>query len=208
MSPMTEWEELDAAPTLADRVLARVRRRQARRLGWTVGAALLMAFAVALPIAWPSREAGPATAEATRGPAPMPNGGTSTQSPVVERAEIYAAVLSGLAGSHRVVQVQARVCADEPSGATRCTAIPAAVVREVDRRLPGQVRFVEHPRSPFRSGDPAVVTFGRLDVTGARATLHRDLVCGSLCGQGETLILSRVDGRWQVTGTEGPDWVS
>ncbi len=209
MPAMTEWEELHCAPTLADRVLVRVRQRQAGRLAWTVGAALLVAVAVALPLLWPSRDAGPASAAGTRVPAATAGGAAGPGSPLPERAQIYAAALAGIAGPHRLVQVRDRVCADEVSGpASGCTSIPAAVAREVDRLLPGKVRFVVHPRNPFRADDPAVVTFGPLDITGDWATLRRDLRCGSLCGQGETLILTRRDGRWQVTGTQGPDWVS
>jgi hypothetical protein len=208
---MTDWEELDPGPRLADRVLSRVRRKQARRIGWTVGLALLVAVAVALPMAWPSRDSGPALAQATRSPLPHPSGVANTQADVAERAEIYAAALAGLAGPHRLVQVRNEVCDAELAGPTdRCGGglIPAAIVREVEHRLPGQVRFVAHPRSPYRSGDPAVVTFGPLDITGPRATLRRELLCGSLCGEGETLILHRLDGQWQVTGTQGPEWVS
>ena len=210
MSPMTDWEELDPGPRLADRVLSRVRRKQARRIGWAVGLALFAAVAVALPLAWPSRDAGPTSAQATRGPLRHPNPVAGTQSDVAERAEIYAAALAGLAGPHRPVQVRNEVCAESAGPDDGCGegVIPAAIVREVERRLPGQVRFVAHPRSPYRSGDPAVVTFGQLEITGPRATLRRELLCGSLCGDGETLILRQLDGRWQVTGTQGPEWVS
>jgi hypothetical protein len=206
---MTGWEELESAPTLADRVLARVRRRQARRIGWTVGAVLLVGVAVVLPIAWPSRDAGPAIAQATRGSGPTSSG--ARPSVLVERAEIYAAALAGLAGPGRRVQVRGRVCAGDATGpVAACTGepIPAAVAHEVSRLVRGGVRFVEQPRRPYRPGDPPVVTFGPLDIAGPRASLRRELLCGPLCGQGETLVLRRIDGRWRVTGTQGPEWVS
>lgn len=34
------------------------------------------------------------------------------------------------------------------------------------------------------------------------------MVCGGLCGIGKTYVLSEVDGRWQVTGSVGPEIMS
>jgi hypothetical protein len=42
------------------------------------------------------------------------------------------------------------------------------------------------------------VEFGRLTVTGDRATLRVNLVCVPLCGHGDELTLARRDGAWRV----------
>jgi hypothetical protein len=49
--------------------------------------------------------------------------------------------------------------------------------------------------------------FGRLTVTGSRATLQVNFVCMGLCGHGEELILAKRHAAWRVVGVR-QTWMS
>jgi hypothetical protein len=213
-----DWERLEAeiAETamhedIADRVLRAARRRRRRRQA-VLGAAATIAVGAAVA---PALLLGSAehTRSAESGPHPVgvPRaalGGSSI------RAQIYAAALAGGPDPQPLrgrLYVHDRVCVTVPEqAAAACTGaiIRAEVQRDVTVLLGPQVRFSGTPPGPDRLGDPSVVTFGRLTVHGAEARLGLQVTCGPLCGVGETLVLRRRGGQWQVTGTIGPRWIS
>ncbi len=45
-------------------------------------------------------------------------------------------------------------------------------------------------------------------VRGDHASVSVERYAGPLAGEGETLVLDRVDGRWRVVAAAGPDWVN
>jgi hypothetical protein len=129
-------------------------------------------------------------------------------------AQIYAAALVGGPSSSKSpvrIYVRDHVCTAVPTNpGVQCDDRPisAEVQRSVRKLLGNKVEFVAHTQAPRRQGVSAVIVFGALTVTGAHATLGMEVLCGPLCGQGETLVLTRRDGRWRVTGTTGPEWIS
>lgn len=218
-----DWERLEAefadlpvadvAPSLADRIVARARRHAAQRAALAAALAFLMA-AVLLTLAFLVVLHREPTDVYPRGRPPLaqaqPNANT--------QAQIYAAALSGAARPRRLPRpmwVDSRVCAAVPltlptRSRTTCAdgVIPATVRREVVAVLGARLRFALQPPVPRGPGDPPVVQFGRMVVRGDRARLGVETRCGPVCGEGETLLLGRQDGRWQVLRSVGPRWVS
>jgi hypothetical protein len=178
-----------------------------RRRGWlfVVLGVLVSALAITVPFALSSRASG------STGEAAPPGGGAATQ------VGLYVAALSGGPAPHRLahrIYVRDRVCADVVSmPVSRChgPSVPATVQRRVRAVLGPAVVFRADPPSPAVTGVP-VVTFGPLQPRSpvGRVPVHLQMqtVCGARCGQGQTLVLRRHDGRWQVSGTTGPEWVS
>ncbi len=214
--------ELHAGPDptldeeLADRVVAAGRRRRVRR--WAVAVAVALAAGGAVAVVGQVMAGdgpGPAAAQRT-GPAIDPAGGASgaavdpAGSAISMRAEIYAAVLTHAAGARAPVFVRDHVCTTVANAPADCDSgpIPAAVQRQVNSLAGGHIHFVRNVRAPEGIHDPALVVLGDLVVTGSRATLGIETLCGPLCGQGQTFVLAQRHGRWQVTGTTGPSWIS
>lgn len=217
---MIDWERLEQeiadarnGERLAERIVTRARRRRLLR-SLAVATAVLAGLAVlAVPLALtlfqsdPRPQAGPLAQRATAAVHQVPSAGV--------RAEIYAAALSGGPRTqplpHRL-WVRDHVCFAIPTSpsSAQCTDAPIArdVRRQVVALLGPAVRFSPSPPVPERPTDPSVVAFGRLRLTGDRARLPIETLCGRGCGEGETLVLRRHDGRWQVSGTAGPRWVS
>ena len=174
-----------------------------RRRGWllvTLGV-LVSALAIAVPVLFST---GPSAGSGGAVPA---GDGAGTQ------AAVYVAALSGGPAPHRLthrVFVRDQECADVVSmPVSRChgPAVPTDVQRRVRAALGPAVVFRAEPPPVTRTHIP-VVTFGPLTVTASGAArLQMETVCGALCGQGQTLVLRRHDGRWQVSGTTGPQWV-
>ena len=178
-----------------------------RRSGWlliTLGLLVAM-LAATVPFALPGRATGARTAQRT------------VQLDAATRADVYVAALSGGPVPHRLlrrVYVRDHLCADVVSvPVSRChgPAVPPQVQARVRAVLGPAVTFGDDPPVPARTGIP-VVTFGplRAGVAGGRTTarLQMETVCGRVCGQGQTLVLRHYRGRWQVSGTTGPQWLS
>jgi hypothetical protein len=53
-----------------------------------------------------------------------------------------------------------------------------------------------------------VISLGPIQPTSDRVELENNLWCGSTCGQWLTYVLERQDGKWRITGTEGPYAIS
>jgi hypothetical protein len=107
-----------------------------------------------------------------------------------DRAAIYAAALAD-SGSGDRVYIRGS------SSATEQAAV---------RRLLGP--DVQFGTDPVGSGRRSTDVLADLAINGDTATIRVELLCGPLCGHGKTLVLTRSDGRWHVTGTTGPVWVS
>lgn len=78
----------------------------------------------------------------------------------------------------------------------------------------GAVQWIEEP-DDWRTDDlmpviegSVIIGFGEPDVAGDTALVPMSLWCGGLCGTWLTYRLDRLDGEWQVSGTEGPIAVS
>ena len=178
-----------------------------RRRGWVfvLLGVLVSALAVTVPFALSTRASG-----GTGDPAPAGNRAAT-------QAALYVAALSGGPAPHRLthrIYVRDRECADVVSmPVSHChgSSVPTTVQRRVRGVLGPAVVFAVDPPSPTVTGIP-VVTFGplrpRSPVGRVAVHLQMQTVCGALCGQGQTLVLRRHDGRWQVSGTTGPEWVS
>lgn len=189
---------------LAELLLDQDEQRRRGRLFLVLGV-LVSALAIAVPFALSTQASG-----TTSDPAPSGDG-AGTQ------AALYVTALSGGPTPHRLahrVYVRDRVCADVVSmPVSRChgPSVPTAVQRRVRAMLGPAVVFRPDPPSPTVTGIP-VVTFGpfgpRTPVGRVPVHLQMQTVCGALCGQGQTLVLRHHDGRWQVSGTTGPEWVS
>jgi len=211
-----DWERLEAEfadvadpaarevdGRLVDRIVATARRRHVRRAGLIGGvAALLVAVVVGVALT--------AVLVPDRRPA-MDAVGRD----FATQAQIYAAALRAGLHSSQPVWVHSSACVSRASrlaaGPSRPCAdrlIPAPVRAQVRAALGGDVRFAAHPPVPNRVGDPPVVQLGPLVLTGAQARLGIAMRCGLRCTEGETLVLRRQDGRWHVTGSVGPRWVS
>jgi hypothetical protein len=140
--------------------------------------------------------------------------GTSMAVTSSERGAIYAAAIGGGRTPEPVraqIFVRDHTCGSVPlRRGVPCsdTPIPVDVQRMVRKLLGTRVQFSDHPPNPSGSGDPTVIVFGDLRVTGHRATLGMELLCGPLRGNGRTLVLTRRAGQWQVTGSTGPEWIS
>jgi hypothetical protein len=186
-------------------------RRPGRLMLLLVG---VVAVAVAIPLALtiadshdPVSAARPTTPLETAPLGQLPGGvGWAT-----EQAQIYAVAIDAVAPGRATVSARIRICrapANRMPG-QRCAdgVIPIDVRRRIVALLGGRVNFVQNRPSPARRGDPPVIVLGRSPVGGATATLDVDVRCGPMCGQGETLVLSRSGGAWQVTGRSGI-WVS
>jgi hypothetical protein len=207
-------EELDEA--LADRVVAAGRRRQRQR--WAVAAAVTLAIgaAVAIPGLVASGEHTGGTVAQRGGPAVDPAGGAS--GPAVDpagpgvsvQAQIYAAALTNDGGPRARLLVRDHICTSVPRAPADCDSgpIPVAVQREVTALAGGHIHFVRNARAPEGNGEPALIVFGDLVVTGSRATLGMETLCGPLCGQGQTFVLAERQGQWRVTGMTGPSWIN
>jgi hypothetical protein len=136
-----------------------------------------------------------------------------TPQPVSDQAQIYAAALREASPSGADIYVRALTCdsaAQRPASDDCVDArIPDQVQQELDALVASDLSFVEGNVTPVGVDDPPLVIFGALEQSGATAKLGFEFMCGPLCGQGETLVLTeQPDGRWQVTGREGPAWIS
>lgn len=195
----------DPRAAMTERVLAAARRRALRRRATHVVLALVAVVAVGVGI--------PVALGAARH-TPDPTSAAGRADPDV-RAQIYAAALAGGPDpqplQHRLY-VHDRVCDSVPSQELTATCegarVPAAVQADVRALVGPRVRFLAAPPPPDRVGDATVVSFGALHVRDDRATLAMQVLCGPMCAQGETLVLRRHDGQWQVSGTTGPAWIT
>lgn len=82
-------------------------------------------------------------------------------------------------------------------------AVDAATRAEILAVARAHYAAVRHPGSESRTHRE----FGRLSVTGDRATLQVNFVCMGLCGHGEELILAEQGASWQVVGVR-QTWMS
>jgi hypothetical protein len=78
----------------------------------------------------------------------------------------------------------------------------------VSRQVGSAVRFVSRPPVALPPGRSRLAVLGRAQLAGSRATVPVTVLCGPMCGEGETLVLTRSGGQWRVTGRSGPDWVT
>lgn len=210
---MMDWNrheaEIESAhrTRLADGALEAARRRRQRRRGLTGAGALAVAAAVLVPLL--TVDAGP------RVIAGQPRADSVDASPPPTRgpdiADIYLDVLGGprVSSSHEV-RVLDRECADVPSRPTvdcQGPPIPARVQARVVAEVGSHLRFVASVEWPTDIGQPAIVGFGPLHVSGTSATLGVESVCGPLCGSGDRRTFAVRDGRWVQVGSE-PTWIS
>lgn len=56
--------------------------------------------------------------------------------------------------------------------------------------------------------DGVIITLGPLEPRDGRIHVSTSLWCGGLCGQWLTYVLAEDDGRWEITGTTGPQAMS
>lgn len=203
-----EMAELHHSERIADRIVRAAHRQRIRRGVLLAAGAAVAAAAVAVPLlGGPADRSGPA--QPASGAYPMAGASPGGSVPSGVQAAIYAAALSDAVPP---VWVRSSICNEVPtSPATpRCrdAVIPRAVQHAVVGLLGRAVRFAADPPVPRTPRAGSVVGFGRLQVSGDSARLGMETVCGGLCGQGETLTLRLRDGRWQVSGSVGPRWVS
>jgi hypothetical protein len=200
---------------LADRVLTADRRRRRRRSAWIVGGVLTAAIAVAVPLL-AVRDGGVGGGDAAAAPAgTTSNAAAGATNRVSDQALIYAAALSYRAtgpSDREEVFVRDYVCKTvitKPGSQCADSPIPMSVRREMAQLLPFPVRFVAQEWGPRNGPEKSLTVFGTLAIAhGNRATLGIETLCGLLCGEGKTLVLSRTGDGWQVTGDTGPDWIS
>jgi hypothetical protein len=65
------------------------------------------------------------------------------------------------------------------------------------------------PEIPSYEEVGAVLTLGSPNVDGSRATITTGLWCGSLCGIGGEYTVEWTESQgWQITGTDGPQWIA
>jgi hypothetical protein len=156
-------------PAVEEELLYRVVSAAARRHDRRIAILAVCAIAVIVAIAVPLIAA---------------SGQRRAAGDVDPQAAIYAAALERVA----------------PDGATVDERSIPADVRKVLRDRVGQaVVFVtERPTTSTAGHGEQVIVFGRLVVTGVRASLPVDVRCGPLCGQGELLTLVDRHGVWGV----------
>jgi hypothetical protein len=208
-----EFADVDAesgvGPPLADRILAVIDQRHARRAVVVALAAVMLVAAITvsvLVVVLPDR--------VPAGPGAGFRAAVVVNPEFVTHAQIYAAALSGGVAapqSVRRVWVSDRICRAIPTSltASACTdaRIPPSVQRQVIALLGPRVRFAA-TSPPRPSPDAPVVRFGGLVVHGERAELGMETRCGPLCAEGQTLVLRERNGQWRVSGSVGPSWVS
>lgn len=143
----------------------------------------------------------------------------SSAAPVSNQAQLYAAALgerSPVASRlRRVTYLVARFCTGMIDighrGPCRAGPIPTELQRQLRALAGPNLKITAHPPpvDPQRRFPRAVVVqFGTPVVRGDTARLAVDYRCGPMCGRGDTLLLTRADGRWAVTGRTGPGWSS
>jgi hypothetical protein len=199
---------------LADRVLAADRRRRRRRSAWIVSGVVTAAIAVAVPLfaLGGGGGGGSDAAAAANNTSGAAAGGTNR---VSDQASIYAAALSHqVTGSSERTEVFVRdyVCKTvitKPGSQCADSPIAMSVRLEMTQLLPFPVRFVAQEWGPRNGPEKSLTVFGTLTIAHRnRATLGIETLCGLMCGEGKTLVLSRTGDGWQVTGDTGPDWIS
>jgi hypothetical protein len=92
--------------------------------------------------------------------------------------------------------------------------VMAGIVEELDDLPP--VTFVADADRVRRGGrgmggvrhDGVVIALGPLEPRDERIHVSTSLWCGGLCGQWLTYVLAEDDGRWEITGTTGPQAMS
>lgn len=213
---MIDWEQLerelaDDGFGAGDGGSAAARRRERRQLAAVAALAVVLLAALVVPVCVVVLR-GHTVGGNQRATRPDPTSAPATAPQTV--AAIYAAAIAGGAPTPLAhdVRVNRAVCATVPAppDGRGCVGepIPLAVQRRVRAVLGPRVTFASDPPVSYRATGTVVVFLGRLVVAGNRARLGVDTLCGALCGQGETLVLHRAHGMWQVTGTVGPRWVS
>ena len=91
-------------------------------------------------------------------------------------------------------------------------AIPIDAQNDIVDALQHRVKFVA--RSPATLNGRPVVTLGRIHPRVARADqpavveVPLQMLCGPLCGQGQTFVVTRTVNGWEVTGTTGTMWIA
>lgn len=60
----------------------------------------------------------------------------------------------------------------------------------------------------FESGGATLHSFGPIEGSGTKVKVGYSYYCGGLCASGGTQIVELVEGEWEVTGSEGPVWIS
>jgi hypothetical protein len=203
-------------PRSADDVLAVVRRR--RRRGWTIvgasAAAVLVAVAVPIAVQLARSDNTSAVSGPSVGRSSSPIHVGRGPLPPSDTAQIYAAALKNTVGSSRGVGGTSRTEVRQST----CTNldIPTSLNCQGERTIPAQtrsevltlladgngIRFVDGPATnPPGSKTVLFVTLGPARISGTHARVFVQSWCGFDCVQGQGLILTVVDGLWQVTDT-------
>jgi hypothetical protein len=198
---------------LVFRVISGGRRRRRLRAAALTAVGLGIAALVAIPVLRSSGDAG----------APAAAAGPSAASTMIEQrpgglrwfdeqAEIYAAALRTVSSGNESADVSVHICRTigaqpAPAGCDD-GALSLDVQQQISSALAGRVRFVQDVDAAADTAASPVVVFGRLTINDNGARLAIEILCGPLCGQGQTLQLARVGGAWTVTGTTGPSWIS
>ncbi|MGI8332661.1 hypothetical protein ACRYCC_22140 [Actinomadura scrupuli] len=230
MTELTEKELLELlaerapAPSAgyADHLLRRARRARSRRraLAGVAGAAAAVVCLIAslAPAGPGSAPAEPVVTPATSVPVPS------------DRALAYAAAIRAVAGEGRggtgspvkVLYVMDRLCRD-PAAAPppmRCEGSPLGERLRSDLALVlkpyAPVIFIADGRTVTVTGDikagvvddGVVITLGSARFDATTAVVPLSMRRGPLDGRGMTYRLTRRGGRWEVSGTSGPAWIS
>jgi hypothetical protein len=187
---------------------------------WWVGVAALALLTTACSTAERPGGQRPPTAVHTR-PHATPSPSSPTPRPVSDEARLYAAALGGpddrnvASKLRRVTYLVAQFCTGmidiEKRGPCRPGPIPAGLQRYLQRLMGPGLRITDDPPVPRltrRIGGTVIVQLGRADVHGTRALVAVDYHCGPVCGQGETLVLTRTSHAWAITGHSGQAWIS
>jgi hypothetical protein len=140
---------------------------------------------------------------------------------VSDEARLYAAALGGpdrgnvASKMRRVTYLIAHFCtgmiAIDRRGPCNAGPIAPGLQRELLRVMGPGLRITDNPPQPQlkgRMGGTVIVQFGSADVHGNEARVAVDYRCGPLCGQGETLVLTRTGEVWTITGHTGRSWIS
>lgn len=141
---------------------------------------------------------------------------TATPSPsgwaAQDQAEIYRAVIGD---NVKAPWIYDRVCGNaggNPSqSAGTCDPMDAEVQAALQQLIPEAKftsEFAKIDRQIMEGGGGILWRLGPVQGVGDQAKVSASYYCGSLCAGGVIHVIERVDGRWQETGTEGPEWIS
>ena len=137
---------------------------------------------------------------------------SSPANDVGRQVDIYAAIIGNETPAGKL-WIEDSICdsAGSPAGSEGCEPMSAELRSALQQRYP-EAKFTHDPTAMqedlLNEGGVIIYRLGPISGTDVRVVVPASYWCGGLCGSGGKQVVEFIDGKWKVTGTTGPVWMS